>query len=166
MVENQAKTRVWEDSSLCQKTLTINAVQEFHLGYIFSSCFLRIFFVPVHYNRLSFDMTLFLFSEDFSVFSFSLVYGDRFVPQWESVQHTLISVWVSIVFRQGCQCCRSRSGIQCLFDPGWKFGPAINIPDLQRGRVGDETRKVLAISAVIVSHLSWIRNTRSLRSTR
>jgi hypothetical protein len=61
--------------------------------------------------------------------------------------------------------CGFRSGIQYLFDPGWKFGPAINIPDLQHGRVGDETQKVLANSAVIVSHLFWIRNTRSLRLT-
>ncbi len=31
-VENQTKTRVWEDSSLCPETSTKNAVQEFHLG--------------------------------------------------------------------------------------------------------------------------------------
>ncbi len=30
-VENQTKTRVWEDSSLCPETLTKNVVQEFHL---------------------------------------------------------------------------------------------------------------------------------------
>ncbi len=30
-VENQTKTRVWEDTSLCSETLTKNAVQEFHL---------------------------------------------------------------------------------------------------------------------------------------
>ncbi len=29
-VENQTKARVWEDSSLCQETLTKDAVQEFH----------------------------------------------------------------------------------------------------------------------------------------
>ncbi len=86
---------------------------------------------------LVFDVTVFLFSQDSTNFSFSLVYGDSFVPQWESVQHTLISVWVSIVFLQGWQCCGSRSRIQCFFDPGWKFRPAINIPDLKHGRVGD-----------------------------
>ncbi len=101
----------------------------------------------------------------FLLFSFSLVYGDSFDLFWELVQHTLILVWVSIVFLQGWLCCGSRSGIQCSFDPGWKFGPAINIPDLQHGRVGDETRKSLANSAIIVSHLFWIRNTRSLQLT-
>jgi hypothetical protein len=30
-VENQTKTRVWEDSSLCPETSTKNAIQEFHL---------------------------------------------------------------------------------------------------------------------------------------
>ncbi len=30
-VENQTKTRVWEDSSLCTENSTKNAVQEFHL---------------------------------------------------------------------------------------------------------------------------------------
>jgi len=31
MAENQTKTRVWEDSSLCPEPSTENAVQEFHL---------------------------------------------------------------------------------------------------------------------------------------
>ncbi len=31
-LENQTKTRVWEDSSICSETLTKNAVQEFHLN--------------------------------------------------------------------------------------------------------------------------------------
>ena len=31
-IENQAKTRVWEDSSLCPEISTKNAVQEFHLN--------------------------------------------------------------------------------------------------------------------------------------
>ncbi len=30
-VENQTKTLVWEDSSLCPETSTKNAIQEFHL---------------------------------------------------------------------------------------------------------------------------------------
>ncbi len=30
-LENQTKTHVWEDSSLCLQTSTKNAVQEFHL---------------------------------------------------------------------------------------------------------------------------------------
>jgi hypothetical protein len=31
-VENHTKTRVWEDSSLCQETSTKNDIQEFHSG--------------------------------------------------------------------------------------------------------------------------------------
>ncbi len=31
-VENQTKTPVWEDSSLCPETSTLNALQEFHVG--------------------------------------------------------------------------------------------------------------------------------------
>ena len=36
-VENQTKTRVWEDSSLCPETLTKNVDQEFHLGLAYAS---------------------------------------------------------------------------------------------------------------------------------
>jgi hypothetical protein len=42
-------------------------------------------------NRLSLDVTV-LISQDYTVFSFSLVYGDSFFPQWESVQHTHLRV--------------------------------------------------------------------------
>ncbi len=52
-VENQTKTRVWEDSSLCPETLTKNVVQEFHL-----------------WTRILTD----------SVGNFSLVYGCHCIP--------------------------------------------------------------------------------------
>ncbi len=57
--------------------------------------FSAVFFVPVHLNRLSFDVTVFLFSQDSTVVSFSLVMETVFFPQWESVQHPLVFINLS-----------------------------------------------------------------------
>ncbi len=51
-VENQTKTLVWEDSSLCPETLTKNAVQEFHLRIEMWQIW-SLIFVPINEIRQS-----------------------------------------------------------------------------------------------------------------